>query len=165
VTRASDTVGRAAIANKSAILLQASSIELLLRGLIDREKETRSNSGSLPELEALLTEVGNLRASLATATAAPEVGALALSFKAGVLAWWAKDHVSIVDNCFKSSLFVLLMGLIVHFGLIPATIAATLLNKDVGEALKELAKLLKLLKGGCLPKSEFAQPLNRRWPP
>jgi hypothetical protein len=61
----------------------------------------------------------------------------------GVLNWWDKDHVSILGIAYKSGLFILLMGLIVHFGLIPATIAATLINKDVGEALKQLVKLLK----------------------
>jgi hypothetical protein len=35
------------------------------------------------------------------------------------------------------------MALIAHFRLIDATIAATLLNKDVGEALKQLVKLPK----------------------
>jgi hypothetical protein len=34
-------------------------------------------------------------------------------------------------------------GLIVHFGLIPAMIAAALLSKDVGQALKQFVKLLK----------------------
>ena len=60
-----------------------------------------------------------------------------------MLNWWDKDHVSILGIAYKSGLFILLMGLIVHFGLIPATIAATLINKDVGEALKQLVKLLK----------------------
>jgi hypothetical protein len=143
LTGAPVSVGKVAIANRDAILVQARSIELLLRDAIDREKEARSNTGSLPELQFILAAVIDMRAMLATTTSEADVGAKALSFKVGVLDWWNKDHVSILDAGYKSGLFILLMGLIVYFGLIPATIAATLINKDVGEALKQLVKLLK----------------------
>jgi len=143
LTGAPVSVGKVAIANRDAILVQARSIELLLRDAIDREKEARSNTGNLPELEFILATVIDMRTMLATAKSEAGVGAKALSFKAGVLNWWEKDHVSILDAGYKSGLFILLMGLIVYFGLIPATIAATLINKDVGEALKQLVKLLK----------------------
>jgi hypothetical protein len=143
VLRGPATVGRVAIANRNAILVQAMSIELLLRDAIDREKEARRNTGSAPELEAILAKVHDLRAMLAAAPSEPDVGATALLFKKGVLDWWDKDHEAILTLGYKSGLFVLLMGLIVYFGLIPATIAATLLSKDVGEALKQLVKLLK----------------------
>jgi hypothetical protein len=143
LTRAPATVGRVAIANKDAILVQAASIDLFVRDLIDREKAARSNSGSLPELEALLAQVQDLRAKLITATSELDVGAVALLIKKGWLDWWDKDHISILSLGYKSGLFVLLMGLIEHFGLIPATIAATLLSKDVSEGLKQLAKLLQ----------------------
>jgi hypothetical protein len=143
VTGPAVTVGKVAIINKDAIVIQAMSIELLLREVIDREKEARSNSGVLPEIEAVLAEVHDLRATLVTTTSEVVAGTKALSFKAGVLKWWDKDHESILSLGYKSSLFILLMGLIVYFGLIPATIAATLLNKDVGDALKQLVKLLQ----------------------
>jgi hypothetical protein len=143
VLRGPATVGRIAIANRNAILVQAMSVELLLRDAIDREMEARRNTGSAPELEAIFAKVHDLRAMLATAPSEPDVGATALLFKKGVLDWWDKDHEAILTLGYKSGLFVLLMGLIVYFGLIPATIAATLLSKDVGEALKQLVKLLK----------------------
>jgi len=143
LVKAPATVGRTVIANRDAILVQAMSAELLLGDVIDREKEARRNTGSAPELEAILAKVHDVRAMLAAAPSEPEVGATALLLKKCVLDWFDKDHVSILNLGYKSGLFVLLMGLIVYFGLIPATIAATLLSKDVGEALKQLVKLLK----------------------
>jgi hypothetical protein len=143
VVKGPASVGRMVIANRNAILVQAMSAELLLRDVIDREKEARRNTGSAPELEAILAKVHDVRAMLAAAPSEPEIGATALLLKKCVLDWFDKDHVSILNLGYKSGLFVLLMGLIVYFGLIPATIAATLLSKDVGEALKQLVKLLK----------------------
>jgi hypothetical protein len=102
------TIGRLANANRDAVLFQAVSIELLLRNAID----ARPNS-SLPELQDILNKIQELGAMLATTTSELDVGAKALSLNECVLAGLAKDHVSILDLGCKSSLFVLLMGLIV----------------------------------------------------
>ncbi len=143
VVKGPAAVGRTVIANRDAILVQTMSAELLLRDVIDRETEARRNTGSAPELELILSKIHDVRAMLAAAPSESDVGATALLLKKGVLDWWNKDSESILNLGYKSGLFVLLMGLIVYFGLIPATIAATLLSKDVGEGLKSLVKLLK----------------------
>lgn len=144
-TRTPTAVGRVTIANRDTIVIHAMSIEPLLRDAIDRLKKEGSNSESVPELENILGSVRVLHQMLLVSTAAPaeaNVGAQALSIKAGVAAWWANDHTAILSLGYKTGLFMLLVGLIVHFGLIPSTIAATLINKDVGDALKQLGKLL-----------------------
>ena len=77
VTGPAVTVGKVAIINKDAIVIQAMSIELLLREVIDREKEARSNSGVLPEIEAVLAEVHDLRISVDHRPAAQCIEAVA----------------------------------------------------------------------------------------
>jgi len=143
-------IGRVAIANRDAILVQAMSVELLLRGAIDREKAARSNSGSLPELDAILEAVNELRAMLLTTTAAtPEIGAKALSFKDDLINWWNKDSASILDRGFNAGLFVGGLILCQHFGLVSAvTVAAALHGKEFTEAIKAVAEVLKNLRSG-----------------
>jgi hypothetical protein len=143
-------IGRAAIANRDAILVQAMSVELLLRGAIDREKAARSNSGSLPELDAILEAVNELRAMLLTTTAAtPEIGAKALSFKDDLINWWNEDSASILDRGFNAGLFVGGLILCQHFGMVSAvTVAAALHGKEFTEAIKAVAEVLKNLRPG-----------------
>jgi hypothetical protein len=150
VVKGPAAVGRTVIANRDAILVQAMSVELLLRGAIDREKAARSNSGSLPELDAILEAVNELRAMLLTTTAAtPEIGARALSFKDDLINWWNKDSASILDRGFNAGLFVGGLILCQHFGLVSAvTVAAALHGKEFTEAIKAVAEVLKNLRSG-----------------
>lgn len=148
ITRPSSAaVGRAVIANRDAVLVQASSIELLLSGAIDRAREARSNSGNVPELETILVAVRDLRVMLLETAAAPAeagVGVQALSVKDGLAKWWAKDPVSILDRGYNMGLFLGGLILIGHFGLLPATIVASLIRgRDIAEAIKAAADLLK----------------------
>jgi hypothetical protein len=152
------TIGRGAIANRDAILGKALSIEFLLRALIDREKEARPNAGSLPELETILAVVVDMRAMLLPTVAAPSdasVGAKALSFEGALVNLWNKEHVSILKLGFDAlklgfdaTLFFLGLELIEHFGLLNATIMATVIRqKEIPEALKNLAEIMKSIGG------------------
>jgi hypothetical protein len=136
-----------AIANRDAILVQALSIELLLRDAIDQ----RANSGGLPELQTILARVVDMRAMLDTAVAAPveaSVGAQALSFKNALLEWWNKNHVSILDRSFNSGLLVGGLMLVAYCGLVPvATVAAAIHGKEFTEAIKALAEVMKRIGG------------------
>jgi hypothetical protein len=151
LTPATETIGRVAIANRDVILGKALSIEFLLRALIDQEKEARPNAGSLPELETILADVVDMRAMLLTTVAAPSdasVGAKALSFKGALVNLWNKEHVSILKLGFDATLFFLGLELIEHFGLLNATIMATVIRqKETPEALKHLAEIMKSIGG------------------
>ncbi len=151
LTPAPAAIGRIAITNRDAVLGKALSIEFLVRALVDREKEARPNAGSLPELETILADVVDLRAMLLATVAAPSdasVGAKALSFKGALVNLWNKEHVSILKLGFDASLFFLGLELIEHFGLVNATIMATVIRqKEIPEALKHLAEIMKSLGG------------------
>jgi hypothetical protein len=144
LTGAPVTVGKTAIANRNAILVQSMSIELLLRDAI----ESRSNTLSLPELEAILATVIDLRAMLVTETSDANVGAKALSFKDALVNWWNTDHASILDRTFNAGLFVGGLMLVEQFGLVSAvTVAAAIHGKEFTEAIKAVAEVLKRIGG------------------
>lgn len=138
-------VGRTASTNRDAILIQSASIQLLLKSAIERARATGSNSTDVPALEVLLAALDDLH-ELLMATAAPAeiaVGARAISFKDGLANWWDRDRVSILDRSFNMGLFAGGLMLCSHFGLVSAVTVATLVRgKEIGEALKEAAKML-----------------------
>jgi hypothetical protein len=144
LTGAPVTVGKTTIANRNAILVQSMSIELLLRDAI----ESRSNTVSLPELEAILAAVIDLRAILVTETSDANVGAQALSYKDALVNWWNKDRASILDRSFNAGLFVGGLMLVEQFGLVSAvTVAAAIHGKEFTEAIKAVADVLKRIGG------------------
>ncbi|UVO34493.1 hypothetical protein KUL72_23740 [Bradyrhizobium arachidis] len=139
------SIGATTLANRDAVLMQSTSIRFLLEGMIARAKSEGSNSTDIPALQAILKALVDLHQTLLTTTAPAEaaVADRALSFKAGLANWWARDHVSILDRGFNMSLFAAGLGLCALAGVVPAAIVATLIRgKDVAEALKAAAKLL-----------------------
>jgi hypothetical protein len=139
------TPATVAIANRDAVLGKTMSVEIQLRALIDREKDARMNVGILPELEAALADVVDMRTMLLDGTDA-SIGASALSFKNALVNLWNKEHVSILKLGFDATLFFLGLELIQHFGLLNATIMATVIRqKEIPEALKHLAEIMKRL--------------------
>lgn len=138
-------VGRTASTNRDAILIQSASIHLLLKSAIERARATGSNSTDVPALEAILAALDDLHKLLMATTAPAEiaVGARAISFRDGLVNWWDHDHVSILDRSFNMGLFAGGLMLCSHFGLVSAVTVATLIRgKEIGEALKEAAKIL-----------------------
>ena len=124
------TVGRVVIANRNAILGKAMSVEIQLRALIDQEKDARMNAGILPELEVALADVVDIRTMLLATASDASVGARALSFKDALVNLWTKEHVSILKLGFDSTLVFLGLELIQHFGLLNATIMATVVPPE-----------------------------------
>jgi hypothetical protein len=149
--RSPDAVGRVVIANRDSVIVQARTIELLLSGAIERAKETRSNSESLPDLEAIHGAAIDLLQSLLSSTTLTEgnAGTNALSFKDGLVRWWSKDHASILDRSYNAGLFTAGLLLCATFGLIPAVTIATLIKgKEMKEVLESCVEVLKRLGVG-----------------
>ncbi|WP_407193225.1 hypothetical protein [Bradyrhizobium sp. STM 3566] len=136
-------VGKAASANREVILLQSTSIQLLLTSAIERAKVERTNSTSVPELEAILLAAQELhRSLLQTESPADVIGEKAITFKRGVANWYTRDHVSILNRTFDRGMFVAAIGLCVWAGVIPSAIAAFIVHpKESVELVKELNKL------------------------
>jgi hypothetical protein len=123
--------------------MQSASIQLLLAGAIDQAKEAGSNSTNIPALESILSAAQEMHQMLLATAPADAIGEKALSFRAGVANWWTHEHVSILSRSFDMGLFTALVGICVLAGVLPATIAATLVRpKEIVEALKEVGKLL-----------------------
>lgn len=142
--------GKVVIGNRDAILLQATSIELLLSATIERMKAERINSHSMPELDVLLGAVTDLKSMLVVASPSEEkVGAAALSIRDGLLNWWRQDHAQILDRSFTMGLFAGGLALVSHFGLLPAvTVASLIRGKDLVEAFKAAGELLERAPNG-----------------
>lgn len=142
--------GKVVLANRDAILLQTTSIELLLTATIERMRAERSNSHSMSELDTLLAAVVDLKSMLILPAPSEEsVGAAALSLRNGLLNWWRQDHVQILDRGFTMGLFGAGLALVSHFGLLPAvTVASLIRGKDLVEAFKSAADLLGRVEKG-----------------
>jgi hypothetical protein len=146
-------VGKSVIANKAAIYFQAVQLELQIQDRLDRAREERSNSESLEELGALKHSVAALRTAISEEGLGQddeaEIGARALSIKDGLLNWWTKDHVTILDRALNMSLFAGGLGLCAAFGIIPAiTVGVIIRGKEITDALKAGVDLLKSVGSG-----------------
>ena len=138
------SIGTATLANRDLILIQSTSIQFLLEGAIARAKREGSNSTDIPALQNILAAVVDLH-QMVMVTMVPEaiVGAKAISVKDKLIDWWDSDHASILDRGFNMGLFAAGLGLCALAGVVPAVVVATLIRgKEIGEALKEVAKIL-----------------------
>jgi hypothetical protein len=121
-------VGRTVRSNRDAILIQSTSIQLLLTNAIEGAKAERANSASVPELEQILSAVEVLH-HLILVTAPPEaIGEKAISFRQCVANWWTRDYASILDRSFDMGLFTAAVGICVLAGVVPAAIAAVIVR-------------------------------------
>jgi hypothetical protein len=146
-------VGKVVIANKAAIYFQALQLELQIEGRIVIAREERSNSESVEELEALKQSVAALRTAISEEATGQDdeagIGAKALSIKDGLLNWWTKDHVTILDRAYNMSLFAGGLGLCCASGILPAiTVGVIIRGKEITDALKAGVDLLKSVGSG-----------------
>jgi hypothetical protein len=138
------SVGRATVTNRDLIVIQTASVELLLTEALERLKQSRPNSGGIPELERLLSATSELRNLLSGMPPADAiVGAKALSIRDGLVSWWTHEQVSSVDRSFNMGLFAGGLVLCAQFGLVPAvTVARLIRGRSLADALGAAHKSL-----------------------
>jgi hypothetical protein len=138
------SVGRASLANRDSITIQAASVEVLLRDAIDRLKEVRPNSDRIAELESLRSVIAEFRQLLSGMPPADAIaGAKALCIRDGLVNWWNHEQLSITDRDFDMGLFAGALALCAQAGLIPpAKVASLIRGKHLRHALSEAVKSL-----------------------